>query len=55
VPASEARQIIDKVENNDVPVWYMFASDEGHGFRKKNNRDYFTRATVLFWQKYLIE
>ncbi len=53
VPASEARQIIKSVQKNNVPVWSLFAKDEGHGFSKKNNRDYFMRATILFFEKFL--
>ncbi|MBN1448979.1 MAG: S9 family peptidase, partial [Bacteroidetes bacterium] len=55
VPASEARQIVRAVEEHGIPVWTMFAKDEGHGFRKKNNRDYFTWATILFFQEYLLK
>lgn len=54
VPASEARQIVKAVEGNGIPVWTLFASDEGHGFRKKTNRDYFTRAAILFFQENLL-
>ncbi|MDT8324899.1 MAG: alpha/beta fold hydrolase [Bacteroidota bacterium] len=54
VPASEARQIVQAVSDNGIPVWTMFARDEGHGFRKKNNRDYFTWATILFFENFLI-
>ncbi|MBR9977501.1 MAG: S9 family peptidase [Bacteroidetes bacterium] len=54
VPASEARQIVRAVEQQDIPVWTMFASDEGHGFAKKANRDYFTWATILFFEQYLL-
>lgn len=55
VPASEARQIVKAVEGNGIPVWTMFARDEGHGFRKKNNRDYFMWATILFLQEFLLK
>jgi len=55
VPASEARQIVRAVEKNGIPVWTMFAADEGHGFRKKTNRDYFMRATILFFEEYLLK
>jgi len=37
-----------------VPVWYILALDEGHGFRKKVNRDYYTAAIMLFLEQYLI-
>lgn len=48
VPASEADQILAAVRANGVDAWYMGAKDEGHGFRKKNNRDAMTEAVVLF-------
>jgi hypothetical protein len=28
--------------------------DEGHGFAKKPNSDYFGAAQILFWQKHLL-
>jgi len=54
VPASEARQIVEALRGNGVPVWTMFAKDEGHGFRKKHNRDYFNWSTILFFEAYLL-
>ena len=54
VPASEAEQIVDVVRKNGGDVWYMLAKDEGHGFRKKTNRDHYTAAVVMFFQKYLL-
>ena len=32
----------------------MNALNEGHGYRKKENRDIFQQATVLFLQQYLV-
>jgi dipeptidyl aminopeptidase/acylaminoacyl peptidase len=55
VPASEARQIVEAVKANGIPVWTMFAKDEGHGFAKKPNRDYFMWATILFFQEHLLK
>ena len=55
VPASEAEQMVAKIRENKGDVWYMLAKDEGHGFRKKTNRDYYTAAVVLFLEKYLIK
>ena len=55
VPASEARQIVKAVEGNGIPVWTLFAKDEGHGFQKKNNRDYLTRSVILFFQEFLLK
>ncbi len=54
VPASEGQQIADTVRKNGGEVWFLEFKDEGHGFRKKPNVDFFREAMVQFWQKYLI-
>ena len=54
VPASESGQIVAALRDRDVPVWYVLARDEGHGFRKKSNRDYLMAATALFLQRHLL-
>ncbi|MES2669583.1 MAG: prolyl oligopeptidase family serine peptidase [Pseudomonadota bacterium] len=55
VPWTEAEQIVKAVRANGQPVWYLLYADEGHGFRKKSNNDYFGAASVLFWEKNLID
>ena len=35
--------------------WYMLAKDEGHGFRKKENRDQMTEAVALFFRENLLD
>ena len=55
VPMSEAEQIVKAVRGNGQPVWYVLFNDEGHGFRKKINNDYFNAVTMLFWQHYLLD
>ena len=55
VPWTEAEQIVKAVRANGQPVWYLLFNDEGHGFRKKSNNDYFGAASVLFWQQHLLE
>jgi len=54
VPYTEAEQIVKAVRGNGQPVWFMMFNDEGHGFRKKSNNDYFDAATILFWQQHLL-
>ena len=54
VPASESAQLIAALEAHGVPAWYVLAEDEGHGFRKKTNRDYLTAVTTLFLQRHLL-
>ncbi len=53
VPRSEAEQIVQRVRQNGTPVWYLLATDEGHGFRKKTNADFQFYATVLFIREHL--
>jgi dipeptidyl aminopeptidase/acylaminoacyl peptidase len=55
VPVTEAEQMVKAVRNNGGDVWYLLANDEGHGFRKKENRDHVEAAVSLFFQKYLIQ
>jgi len=55
VPWTEAEQIVKAVRGNGQPVWYLEYADEGHGFRKKTNTDYFNAASMLFWQQHLLD
>jgi dipeptidyl aminopeptidase/acylaminoacyl peptidase len=55
VPLNEAEQMVQTVRGNGVPVWYLMAQDEGHGFSKKRNVDYQFYATVQFIQEYLLK
>jgi len=55
VPYTEAEQIVDVVRKNGGEVWYLLAKDEGHGFRKKTNRDFYIWSEVLFFEKYLLK
>ena len=55
VPWTEAEQIVKSVRGNDVPVWYLMAKDEGHGFAKKANADYQFLATIRFLEEYVLK
>ena len=55
VPAGEAEQMVAALKKASVPVWYLLAKDEGHGFAKKANADFQFYATVLFVQRHLLE
>jgi dipeptidyl aminopeptidase/acylaminoacyl peptidase len=55
VPFSEAQQIAEKVSKLGKPVWTVYADNEGHGFAKKENRDYLNAATTLFFQEFLLK
>jgi len=51
VPASESEQLVKKVREQAGEVWYLAAKDEGHGFRKKNNRDFYLKTAATFLER----
>lgn len=55
VPVSESEQIVEALRQRDVPVWYMKALNEGHGYERKENRDIYQQAAVMFLQRYLVD
>ncbi len=55
VPMTEAEQMVKSIRENNGTVWYMLAKDEGHGFRKKENRDRMTEAVALFLKENLLD
>jgi dipeptidyl aminopeptidase/acylaminoacyl peptidase len=48
VPLSEADQIVNKLRAKGTEVWYLLAVDEGHGYRKKSNRDVYYETCAQF-------
>jgi dipeptidyl aminopeptidase/acylaminoacyl peptidase len=54
VPRGEAEQIVATIRKQGGDAWYLLAKDEGHGFAKKVNRDYYQNAVILFLQKHLL-
>ncbi len=54
VPVTEADQIVAALRENGQSVWYMNALNEGHGYRKKENRDVYQQAVMLFFQEHLL-
>lgn len=55
VPASESQQMVAKIRARGGEVWYLAAKDEGHGFRKKQNRDFYQKTVVTFLERQLEE
>ena len=53
VPQSEAEQVVRAVRQRGADTWYMLATDEGHGFQKKDNRDYAQMTAMMFFEKHL--
>lgn len=54
VPQSEAEQIVRAVRDHGRPVWYLLALDEGHGFKKKDTRDYGLSTSLYFLREQLV-
>ena len=54
VPLNEAEQMVTRVRQNQTPVWYLMADNEGHGFARKPNADFYFYAQLLFMEKYLL-
>jgi len=55
VPYTEAEQIVATVRKNGTPVWYLLAANEGHGFAKKENADFYFYATICFLQETVLK
>lgn len=53
VPVVEAEQVVDHLEKRGIPVRYVLFDDEGHGFRKTENRIQSTVSIVQWFSKYL--
>ncbi len=54
VPVSEAASLVAATKDR-IPVWYVLAKGEGHGFVQKSDRDYRTYATILFVKEFLLK
>jgi dipeptidyl aminopeptidase/acylaminoacyl peptidase len=54
VPVTESDQVVTAVRRNLMPVWYMKALNEGHGFRKKENSDLYRAIAFMFLEQYLM-
>jgi dipeptidyl aminopeptidase/acylaminoacyl peptidase len=55
VPYTEAEQIVAAARRNGVPVWYLLAANEGHGYVRKANVDFLFYAMIEFLQAYLLK
>jgi len=55
VPVTEAIQMVEALRKEGHTVWYMNALNEGHGYRKRENRNRFQQATILFFEKHLVD
>jgi dipeptidyl aminopeptidase/acylaminoacyl peptidase len=55
VPYTEVEQMVAAVRKNGVPVWYLLADNEGHGFARKSNADFYFYASVQFFESTLLK
>jgi len=54
VPAAEAARFVAAIKGR-IPVWYILAKDEGHGFSQQANRDFQLYATIMFVKEFLLK
>jgi dipeptidyl aminopeptidase/acylaminoacyl peptidase len=54
VPVTESEQMAGALRQQGQAVWYMNALNEGHGYRRKENKDIYQQAVVLFFQHHLL-
>ena len=55
VPVSEAEQMVAALRSQGHKVWYMNAMNEGHGYRKRENRDVMAQAMMMFLREHLLD
>ena len=55
VPVTESEQMVKTMRDQGSKVWYLMATDEGHGFQKKTNRDFQLNAMTLFLEQNLLQ
>jgi dipeptidyl aminopeptidase/acylaminoacyl peptidase len=53
VKAAESEQIVTAMRQRGIPVTYVHYSDEGHGFRRVENRRAFTAVAEMFLARHL--
>ncbi|MBT8039496.1 MAG: S9 family peptidase [Gammaproteobacteria bacterium] len=55
VPAAQSERIVMALKLRGRPVWYIEALNEGHGYARKENRDIYEQATILFLRRFLLD
>jgi dipeptidyl aminopeptidase/acylaminoacyl peptidase len=53
VPSAQSEKIVRALQARGQEVWYLEALNEGHGYSRKENRDIYEQAAVLFLHKHL--
>ena len=53
VPVTEATQMVEALRERGQSVWFMNALNEGHGYRKRENRDIMQQVMTMFLRQHL--
>jgi dipeptidyl aminopeptidase/acylaminoacyl peptidase len=53
VPWTESEQIVRSLQARGSPVWYLLADNEGHGFARRENADFYFATTLKFIEQTL--
>ncbi|MGH8219989.1 MAG: S9 family peptidase [Steroidobacteraceae bacterium] len=51
VPAAQSSDLVASLRARGDDVWYLAARNEGHGFRKKSNRDTYEEVAAMFLER----
>ena len=51
---AETERIVSTLKKNRVPVWYLLAKNEGHGFSGTENYEYEFDSEILFTRRFLL-
>jgi len=46
---------VRKLQSRGVPVWYLLAENEGHGFARRENADYQFATLVRFVEETVLK
>lgn len=54
-PYQESESLVKAAQKSGVPVWYLSANDEGHGFVKLANYEFRVCSLILFVKEHLLK
>jgi dipeptidyl aminopeptidase/acylaminoacyl peptidase len=54
VPFSETVQVVERARASGQPVWTVYAANEGHGFSRRENRDFEQAVVARFFREFLL-
>ena len=54
IPAADTAKLVAETKDR-IPVWYVLAKNEGHGFAQLSNQNYRLYATILFVKEFLLK